>query len=112
MKLKEDCYELLKTELENSEGPFSKTDNVMLVFDIMAKNEELTLTEVTIVHLANIIKVLCSKLKWNEESSVQDFVNGSTDVLDLEVENRNGKVQENVQRENSPSDVRGLWSYY
>ena len=68
MKLKEDCYVILKTELENSEGgPFSKFLNVMFALDQMAKGE--FFNQVTKVHLINIIKVLNTKLEWTEESN-------------------------------------------
>ena len=39
----------------------------MLALDLMAQGEELISTKVTKAHLANIIKVLCFKLKWNED---------------------------------------------
>ena len=65
LKLNEQGYDILKDELTKCEGPFSKTQNVMLALDLMAKGEELT--QVTKAHLSNIIKVLCVKLRWNEE---------------------------------------------
>ena len=67
MKLNSQGYDILQEELSKNEGPFSKTHNVMLALDLMAKGEELTSTQVTKAHLANIIKILCNKLKWNEE---------------------------------------------
>ena len=67
MKLKEECYVMLKTELENSEGgPFITSSNVIFALDQMAKGENLN--QFTKIHLMNIIKVLCTKLEWTEES--------------------------------------------
>ena len=67
LKLNEQGYDILKDELTKCEGPFSKTQNVMLALDLMAKGEELSSTQVTMAHLSNIIKLLCVKLRWNEE---------------------------------------------
>ena len=67
LKLNEQGYDILKDELTKCEGPFSKTQNVMLALDLMAKGEELSSTQVTKAHLSNIIKLLCVKLRWNEE---------------------------------------------
>ena len=69
LKLNEQGYDVLKDKLTNSEseGPFSKTTNAMLALDLMVKGQELTLTQVTKAHLANIIKILCTKLKWKEK---------------------------------------------
>ena len=68
MKLDSQGYDILQEELSKNEGPFSKTHNVMLALDLMAKEEELSSTQVTKFHLANIIKILCNKLGWIEES--------------------------------------------
>ena len=62
LKLNEQGYDLLKEELSKNEATFSKTTNVMVAFDLMAKGEELSYTQVTKAHLANIIKILCNKL--------------------------------------------------
>ena len=40
----------------------------MLALDLMATGENLTSTNFTKAHLANIIKNVCTKLKWNEET--------------------------------------------
>ena len=67
LKLNEEGYNILKDELTKHIGPFSTTSNVMLALDLMAVGEDLVSTKVTKAHLANIIKVLCFKLKWNED---------------------------------------------
>ena len=67
LKLNDQGYDILKDDLSKNEGTFSKTTNVMLAFDLMENEEELTSTQVTKAHLANIIKILCNKLKWIEE---------------------------------------------
>ena len=67
LKLNEQGYDILKDELTKYEGSFSKTQNVMLALDLMARGEDISSTQVNKVHLANIIKFLCIKLKWNEE---------------------------------------------
>ena len=99
LKLNEQGYDLLKEELSENEATFSKTTNVMVAFDLMAKGEELSYTQVTKAHLANIIKILCNKLKWNEEpEEEQDFENQvekdsneSTKVNEDEESNSNEK---------------------
>ena len=68
MKLKEKCYDILKAELDKSDGPFSKTSNVMLALDLMEKGELMSSNQVTKANLINLIKVLCSQLEWTEES--------------------------------------------
>ena len=63
----------------------------------MAKGEELSSTQVTKAHLANIIKILCNKLKWNEEpeeeqnfeNQVENDTNESTKVNEDEESNSN-----------------------
>ena len=68
MKLKEKCYDILKAELDKSDGPFSKTSNVMLALDLMEKGELMSSNQVTKANLINLIKVLCSQLELTEES--------------------------------------------
>ena len=79
LKLNEQGYDILKEELSKNEATFSKTTNVMLAFDLMAKGEELSSTQVTKAHLANIIKILCNKLKWNEEPEEEQIKNDIDD---------------------------------
>ena len=78
LKLNDQGYDILKDELSKNEGTFSKTTNVMLAFDLMENEEELTSTQVTKAHLANIIKILCNKLKWIEEP--EDLQNCENEV--------------------------------
>ena len=59
-------------ELTKNQGPFSKTGNVMLALDQIAKGEDLN--QVTKQHLINIMKVLCTKLEWTEESNDQELL--------------------------------------
>ena len=79
LKLNEQGYDILKEELSKNEATFSKTTPVMLAFDLMAKGEELSSTQVTKAHLANIIKILCNKLKWNEEPEEEQIKNDIDD---------------------------------
>ena len=51
----------------------------MLALDLMAQGQELTSTQVTKAHLANIIKILCTKLKWNEEPE-EELVSENKDL--------------------------------
>ena len=69
MKLKESSYNNLKEELEKMENQFSKSDNKMLAFDLMAKGE--MTTQVTKSHLINIIKVLCKTLDWTDDEQIE-----------------------------------------
>ena len=80
LKLNDQGYDILKDELSKNENEniFSKTNNVMLAFDLMEKGEELT-TKVTKANLANIIKILCNKLKFNEEPE-EDQVPENKDI--------------------------------
>ena len=79
LKLNDQGYDILKDELSENAATFSKTTNVMLAFDLMAKGEELSSTQVTKAHLANIIKILCNKLKWNEEPEEEQIKNDIDD---------------------------------
>ena len=71
MKLKESSYKNLKEELEKMENQFSKSDNKMLAFDLMAKGE--MTTQVTKSHLINIIKVLCKTLDWTDDEQLESL---------------------------------------
>ena len=73
MKLKDNFYELLKTELVKKEehGPFSKTSNVMLALDLMEKGDLMSSNQVTKSNLINLVKVLCMQLEWTEETEEQ-----------------------------------------
>ena len=68
MKLNKEGYDSLKDELAKnaSLGPFSKTTDIMLAFDLMEK-EDINSNQVTKANLYNIIKVLCAHLNWDEE---------------------------------------------
>ena len=81
LKLSEQGYDILKDELTKNENTFSKTTNVMLAFDLMAKGEEITSTQVTKAHLANIIMILCNKLKWNEEPEEQIDIENEVKII-------------------------------
>ena len=87
LKLSEQGYDILKDELTKNENTFSKTTNVMLAFDLMAKGEEITSTQVTKAHLANIIMILCNKLKWNEEPEEQIDIENEVKICTNESEN-------------------------
>ena len=67
MKLNENGSKTLSEVLSQSDGPFSKTLNVMLALELMEKGTELASNQVTKLHLANIIKALCAHLEWTEE---------------------------------------------
>ena len=53
-KLPNDGYNTMIEELTKNQGPFSKTGNVMLALDQIAKGEDLN--QVTKQHLINIMK--------------------------------------------------------
>ena len=72
MKLNENGSKILKGILTQNEGPYSKSENVMLALELMEKGTELASNQVTKVHLSNIIKALCEHLKWTEEVEEQD----------------------------------------
>ena len=92
MKLNEDGYENLKEELTKKEGPFSRTDNVMLAFDLIEKGEDLSSGLVTKSHLINIIKVLCSKLDWTEEQEEQEEIKTEEPAQEQNEENKEVKT--------------------
>ena len=100
MKLNENGSKILGELLTQNEGPFSKTTNVMLAFDLMEKGEELTSTQVTKAHLANIIKILCNKLKWIEEpEDPQNFENEVKTDAKVEIKETDDENQSNVKHE-------------
>ena len=72
MRLNKEGYDILKQELTKQEGPFSRTNNVMLALDLLEKGEDLSSGMVTKNHLINIIKVLCTQLQWTEEKEEQN----------------------------------------
>ena len=74
MKLNENGSKTLSEVLSQSDGPFSKTLNVMLALELMEKGTELASNQVTKLHLANIIKALCAHLEWTEEIWEQDKI--------------------------------------
>jgi len=73
MNLKENSYKNLKEQLDKLETQFSKSDNKMLAFDLISKGE--MTTQVTKVHLINIIKVLCKNLDWTEDEQMETLDN-------------------------------------
>ena len=98
MKLKENCYDTLSVELEKSDGPFSKTSNVMLAFDLMEKGELMSSNQVTKVNLINLIKVLCSKLELAEENEEeQEAENEVTENSDKNEEKVSKSIPSNAQ---------------
>ena len=95
--MNEQGYDILKDELTKNEGSFSKTTNFMLAIDLMSKGEELASTQVTKANLANIIKILCNKLKLNEEPEEdQDFETKDTNISPKENEEEGSTTQSNV----------------
>ena len=55
MKLNENGSKILRDLLTQNEGPFSKSENVMLALDLMEKGTELASNQVTKLHLSNIV---------------------------------------------------------
>ena len=102
MKLKSDSYDILKSELDKSELPFSKSSNSMLAFDLMANGDLMSSNQVTKVNLVNLIKILCEQLEWIEESEVkienetEPIINSSenTDKVQIDVPKVTNKTQE------------------
>ena len=90
MKLKEDSYAILKSVLDSSELPFSKSTNSMLAFDLLEKGDLMSSNQVTKINLVNIIKILCEQLDWTLESEEkiesENVTNGnSLDETNLEI---------------------------
>ena len=101
MKLNEQGYNILKDELnKNEEMSFSKTSNVMLAIDLMAQGEEITSTQVTKANLANIIKILCKKLKLTEESEENIEIEAKKDSNDS-----TNQIEENEKINSDVTDV-------
>lgn len=90
MRLNKEGYDILKQELTKQEGPFSRTNNVMLALDLLEKGEDLSSGMVTKNHLINIIKVLCTQLQWTEEKEEQ---NTNTEEI---LSQNNDKIEEDT----------------
>ena len=78
MKLNEKGSKTLKEVLNQSDGPFSKSPNVMLALELMERGQELASNQVTKVHLANIIKAICNHSEWTEELVEEENVETNT----------------------------------
>lgn len=74
MKLNDFGSKTLKDVLTKTEGPFSKSENVMLALELMEKGQELASNQITKVHLTNIIKAICTHLEWTEELNEQGTI--------------------------------------
>ena len=105
MKLKEEGYNILRSELSKKDGPFSKTSNVMLAVDLMEKGEEILSNQVTKVHLTNIIKVLCTQLEWTEESNEVPQIKNDTVEHASEVKNEDNEIVTNTQNKPNSQDI-------
>ena len=97
MKLNENGSKILRGILTENEGPYSKSENVMLALELMEKGTELASNQVTKVHLSNIIKALCSHLEWTEEIEESETVTTN----ETTIENEETTTSVNVQSQNS-----------
>ena len=105
MKLNEVGYKSLKDELIKNEnyGPFSKTPDIMLALDLLAKGETNS-NQVTKAHLYNIIKVLCTHLEWNEEETEEKITKSDiTENQDESSSLSNANVLSNNSQESKNS---------
>ena len=103
MKLNEKGSKTLSEVLSQSDGPFSKTPNVMLALELMEKGTELASNQVTKLHLSNIIKALCAHLEWTEEICEQDKIENEIS------EDSNEEPNENAHTVTNLLNTQNLW---
>ena len=111
MKLKGSSYDTLKEELEKKEGqgPFSKSTNIMLAFDLLKKGDIMSSNQINKVHLINIIKVMCSTLEWTENN--EDLIETESET-ELTVNSSENKDKEQINDQNMTNKSQEICRFY